>query len=96
MLAGKVAAALDNEVIMRYIARSYFLTGLQFNSEVNFGENALPDKLHIVVPADKPQLRQLLDKAIAAIGKEQLEYLSDKWFAPGKDTWCDLFECRSQ
>lgn len=84
VLAGKVTAALDNEVIMRYIARSYFLTGLQFNSDVNFGENVLPDKLHIVVPADMPQLRQLLDKAIAAIGKQQLEYLSNKWFTPDK------------
>ncbi len=82
---GKVTAALDNEVIMRYIAHSYFLTGLQFNSKVNFGEDALPDKLHIVVPADKPQLRSLIDKAIAAIGESQLEYLSNKWLVPDQD-----------
>ena len=74
VLAGKATAALDNEVIMRYIARNYFLAGLQFHSKVNFGEGALPDKLHIVVPADKPQLRKLIDKAIAAIGEEQLQY----------------------
>lgn len=86
VLAGKATAALDNEVIMRYIARSYFLTGLQFNSKVNFGEDALPDKLHIVVTADKPQLRKLIDKAIAAIGAEQLQFLSEKWLIPGKDT----------
>jgi len=38
------------------------------------------------VPADKPQLRNLIDRAITAIGKDQLEYLSDKWLVPPKDT----------
>jgi len=86
VLAGEATAALDNEVIMLYIARSYFLTGLQFHSNVSFGDGDLPDKLHIVVPADKPQLRKLIDRAITAIGKDQLEYLSDKWLVPHKDT----------
>jgi HD-GYP domain-containing protein (c-di-GMP phosphodiesterase class II)/ABC-type amino acid transport substrate-binding protein len=81
VLAGKATAALDSAVIMRNIARGHFLTGLQFNNEVNFGENTLPDKLHIIVPKDKAQLRKLLDKAISAIDKPQLEYLSNKWFA---------------
>ena len=67
MLAGEAAAALDNEIIMRYLARSYFLMGMRYHSGVNFGEVELPDKLHILVPNDRMELRQLLDRAIAAI-----------------------------
>jgi HD-GYP domain-containing protein (c-di-GMP phosphodiesterase class II)/ABC-type amino acid transport substrate-binding protein len=78
VLAGEVAAALDNEVIMRYIARNYFLNGLQYHTNLQLGE---PGKLHIMVPADRPQLRSLIDKAIAAIGEKQRVYLSDNWLA---------------
>jgi len=42
VLAGKATAALDNEVIMRYIARSYFLTGLQFHSNVSLVKEIFP------------------------------------------------------
>jgi HD-GYP domain-containing protein (c-di-GMP phosphodiesterase class II)/ABC-type amino acid transport substrate-binding protein len=84
VLAGEATAALDNDVILRYLAQTYFLTGLQFHNEVNFGAGELPNKLHIVVPADEPRLRELLDKAIAAIGEEQLQHLADKWLTPEK------------
>jgi HD-GYP domain-containing protein (c-di-GMP phosphodiesterase class II)/ABC-type amino acid transport substrate-binding protein len=79
VLAGEASAALDNEVIFRYISRHYFLTGLQFHTDVGMGEEALPNKLHIMVPAGQPQLRKLIDKAIAAIGEEQFRHLEDKW-----------------
>ena len=82
VLAGEAAAALDNEAIMRFLQRTYFLAGLQFHNEASFGDSNLPDTLHLVVPADRPQLRQLLDKAIAALGDEQFKYLSDKWLEP--------------
>tara|TARA_R110002049_G_scaffold57581_23_gene157778 strand:+ start:60 stop:3212 length:3153 start_codon:yes stop_codon:yes gene_type:complete len=79
VVAGSAAAALDTEAIMRFLERTYSLTGLQFHDESILGENQLPDTLHIVVASDRPQLRQLIDKAIAALGEEQLEYLSEKW-----------------
>lgn len=86
VLAGEVTAALDNDVILRYLAQTYFLTGLQFHHDVNFGASELPSKLHIVVHSDEPLLRQLLDKAIAAIGKEQLQQLEEKWLEPDRAT----------
>ncbi|MEZ5571980.1 MAG: transporter substrate-binding domain-containing protein [Halioglobus sp.] len=86
VVAGEVTAALDSEVILRYIARTYFLSGLQFHSQINSDVDFLPTKMHIVVQADQPQLRALIDKAIAAIGPEQLKYLSDKWLQPDKAT----------
>lgn len=86
VLAGEAAAALDNEIIMRYVARSYFLMGMRYHSGVNFGEVELPDKLHILVANDRMQLRQLLDRAIAAIEPEHYQFLSDKWLALDEDT----------
>lgn len=82
VLAGEATAALDNEEILRFLERTYFLTDLEFHTEAISGETEFPNTLHIVVPEDRPQLRQLLDKAIAAIGTEQLEYLSGKWLTP--------------
>ena len=82
VMDGEAAAALDSEVIMRFLQRTYFLSGLQFHDEASFGDSQLPDTLHIVVPPDRPQLRQLLDKAIAALGEEQFQYLSAKWLEP--------------
>lgn len=86
VLAGEATAALDNAAIMHFLVRTYFLTGLQFHDDVNFGDSELPSTLHIVVPADRPELRQLIDRAIAAIGQEQFRYLSDKWLEPDDDT----------
>jgi HD-GYP domain-containing protein (c-di-GMP phosphodiesterase class II) len=79
VLSGDADAALDNEIIMRYVARHYYLEGLQYHSGISLGDGAVPDKLHIMVPHDQPRLRAIIDKAIAAIGPEQREYLSDAW-----------------
>ena len=78
-------AALDNEIIMRYVARHYYLEGLQYHSGVSLGDGAVPDKLHIMVQDDQPRLRAIIDKAIAAIGPEQREYLSAAWLGFGSD-----------
>jgi HD-GYP domain-containing protein (c-di-GMP phosphodiesterase class II) len=79
VLSGDADAALDNEIIMRYIARHYFLEGLQYHSGISLGDGAVPDKLHVMVQAGQPRLRAIIDKAIAAIGPEQREYLSAAW-----------------
>jgi HD-GYP domain-containing protein (c-di-GMP phosphodiesterase class II)/ABC-type amino acid transport substrate-binding protein len=84
--AGEVAAALDSEAIVRYLAQTYFLSGLQINKLSDVDASALPTKMHIVVHSDQPKLRALIDKAIAAIGPEQYQYLSDQWLQPDKAT----------
>lgn len=85
VLSGEADAALDGEAIMRFLARTYFLTGLQFHPESSANERALPNTLHIIVPTDRPELRQLIDRAIAAIGEEQRTYLAEKWLQPNED-----------
>lgn len=80
VLAGEAAAALDNEVVLRYVAGKHFLGDLQFLSGVGLG-GPVPDALHVLVHTNQPELRVLLDRAIAAIGPEQHEALERRWFS---------------
>jgi HD-GYP domain-containing protein (c-di-GMP phosphodiesterase class II)/ABC-type amino acid transport substrate-binding protein len=82
VLAGGADAALDNEAIVHYTARHYFLDGLQYQAGVSLGEEDPADKLHIVVPAGQAGLQALINKAIAALGEPQYSYLAEKWLSP--------------
>lgn len=77
--AGEVDAALDSEIIMRYLAQHYFLGDFQYTGELRIGDRGLPDSLHVLVPDDKPKLREILDKAISALGTEQRDHLARTW-----------------
>jgi HD-GYP domain-containing protein (c-di-GMP phosphodiesterase class II)/ABC-type amino acid transport substrate-binding protein len=83
--AGKVDAALDNKVIMEYLSRHYFLGPFEYHDYSKPGGGELPETLHIFVPEDKPELRKILDKAIAAIGPAERKYLNDRWLDFGSD-----------
>jgi ABC-type amino acid transport substrate-binding protein len=96
VLTGEATAALDNEAILRYLTRTYFLTGLQFHKEASLGEGELPETLHIVVPADRPQLRQLIDKAIAAIGEVQVQLSLLQMAGTRRAHQREPIQCRSQ
>lgn len=79
VVAGEAYAALDTEVITRYIARHYFIDGVRFHPGIDLGTNNVPDSLHALVHRDQPQLRALLDRAIDAIGPEQRSQLASRW-----------------
>jgi HD-GYP domain-containing protein (c-di-GMP phosphodiesterase class II)/ABC-type amino acid transport substrate-binding protein len=79
VLAGEADAVLDNEIIMRFVARHYFLEGLQYHKNIDLGPGAVPDQLHMMISGNRPQLRVILDKAIAAIGPEIRAHLESKW-----------------
>ncbi|QFU77751.1 transporter substrate-binding domain-containing protein [Halioglobus maricola] len=76
---GEVYAALDNEVILRYLTRHYFVRGIQYHENIDLDATKVPDKLHVVVAHDKPELRVIIDKAIAAIDAENLARLEATW-----------------
>ncbi|RLQ21697.1 HAMP domain-containing protein [Seongchinamella sediminis] len=80
--SGEVMAALDNEVILRYVAKHYFMTGLRFNNQIQLGLEQVPDGLYILSPADEPQLRELIDRAIVAIKAEHRGFLEQTWLSP--------------
>ena len=79
VLAGEADAGLDNEVIIKYIAMHYYLQDLQFHPEPAMGAGPVPDELFIVVPEGQEQLRDILDRAISAIGPPQREHLDKTW-----------------
>jgi len=82
VLSGEADAALDNEPVMRYVASHFFLQGLRLERATDLGDGGLPDSLHILVSKDRATLRDLLDRAIAAIGPAQREYLERRWLSP--------------
>ncbi|MEE4145528.1 MAG: transporter substrate-binding domain-containing protein, partial [Halieaceae bacterium] len=84
--AGKADAALDSEIIMRYLARHYFLGDFAYHPQTDAGNSGFPDALHIVVAEDRVRLRELLDKAIAAITPAQRAYLQQTWLEFEHDT----------
>ena len=79
VLDGSVDAALDNEVILRYIERHYFLSGIRYDINIDLGSGDVPENLHILAQKDAQQLVAIIDKAIATIGATQREYLHQKW-----------------
>jgi HD-GYP domain-containing protein (c-di-GMP phosphodiesterase class II)/ABC-type amino acid transport substrate-binding protein len=78
-LEGDVDAALDNEIIIRYIARHYFLDDLQIHPKPALGKGPVPDGFYIVVSKDQPELRAIIDRAIDKIGPTQREHLAKAW-----------------
>lgn len=77
--AGEVYAALDNRVILEYISRHYFIEGTVIHGNVDLGTTGVPDQLHILVSDQRPELRRLVDRAIAAIGPEHRAMLTETW-----------------
>ncbi|MEP1469922.1 MAG: HD domain-containing phosphohydrolase [Halieaceae bacterium] len=79
VLDGSVDAALDNEIILRYIEKHYFISGIRYDINVDLGSGEVPENLHILAQQDAQPLVAIIDKAIAAIGPTQREYLKQQW-----------------
>ena len=86
VLDGEAYAALDNKIILEYVAAHHFLEGLSYHSNLNFGDANIPDTLRIKLPAGSEQLMAIFNKAIAAIGKPQRDYLAQQWLEPDTNT----------
>jgi HD-GYP domain-containing protein (c-di-GMP phosphodiesterase class II)/ABC-type amino acid transport substrate-binding protein len=80
--AGNIDAALDNEMILRYLQRHYFITDIQYHIDIDIdmGEVYVPRTMHILAQKDASQLLAIIDRAIIAIGAEEREYLNNQWF----------------
>jgi HD-GYP domain-containing protein (c-di-GMP phosphodiesterase class II)/ABC-type amino acid transport substrate-binding protein len=79
VLNGEVDAALDNEVMLRHVASHYFLNGLAYHSDPDFGEAPVADTLKIMTSRGNPQLLELINRALSTIGVTQRDYLVQKW-----------------
>ncbi|WP_460941484.1 transporter substrate-binding domain-containing protein, partial [Parahaliea aestuarii] len=76
---GEVFATLDNEPILRYVQSHYYINGLRYHSNLDFGGHPVPDEMSMLVQPGQLQLAHLLNRAIAAIGPEQRQALAAKW-----------------
>ncbi len=81
--AGEAFATLDNEPILRYVQRHYFLDGLMYHTDIDFNSVSMPDDLQMFVQPGETALAALLNRAIAAIGPPQREALAAKWLDHG-------------
>ncbi|TDG12184.1 transporter substrate-binding domain-containing protein [Seongchinamella unica] len=79
VLAGEVYAALDNEMILRYLIKHYFMSGLRFHDGIDLGLQQDQSASYILSPKEAPLLRTLLDRVILSIGAEQRSYLEETW-----------------
>ncbi|MEH6519033.1 MAG: HD domain-containing phosphohydrolase [Halioglobus sp.] len=79
VLEGSVDAAMDGDMILRYLQKHYFITGIQYNIDIDMGSGDVPENLHIMAQHGESQLVGIIDKAIAALGPEQRQYLDDQW-----------------
>ena len=87
VLRGEAFATLDNGPIMRYLQRHHFLGELQWHADLQLPNASLPDRLHVMVQPDQPELLALINRAIAAIGPPQRKVLEERWLtnkAPGE------------
>ena len=85
VLANEVDAALDNQAILEYVARNFYIEGLTLQGDLNFGGYAPPDSFHILAQEGFEPLVAILDRAIAAIGPEQRSALYDHWLSPDSE-----------
>ncbi len=73
-------AAFDNNEIVQYIVDRYSLTGLNLKTDIAKLPSSLDQRLRFLVHSDKPELQNLLDKAINSLTQTELDALSNKWF----------------
>lgn len=77
--SGEIYAVLDNQVILEYVAHHYFIEDIQIHGDLKFDGTVLPDQLYVFVAHNRPELRRLIDRAIAAIGPQQRAALESAW-----------------
>lgn len=79
VLNKKADAAFDNNEIVQYIVDRYSLTDLNLKTDIAKLPSSLDQRLRFLVHSDKPELRNLLDKAISSLTQTELDALSNKW-----------------
>ena len=79
VLDGSVAAALDNELILRYVQEHYYLSGLEYHIQPYLGDGPIPDTLHIMTTDKLKPLVPILNRAIRSLAEPQRTFLQTTW-----------------
>jgi PAS domain S-box-containing protein len=80
VLSGKADAALEENVVVKYLSNKHFLSDLAVSGEVKIGP---PDmiKLRLGIRKDWPLLRSILNKTMKKISAQEMIELRKKWFS---------------
>ena len=76
----KAYATLDASIILHSTAAYYFIKGIMFHEDVNFGNHQLPEDLHFLIQKDAPQLAEVFNTALSHMDKSAIRQLHRKWF----------------
>ena len=79
VLDGRADAGLDNTAVLKYIAAQYFIDDVQYHDNLQFGGLTPPSDLRLVFSENNVALRDLFDKAIAALPPALLQTLDERW-----------------
>ncbi len=76
---GQATAAMDNDLILRYLSHYYFIDGLKYHLNVDFGRPAMSNGLHLLLDEQLAPLIPIINRAIANITPELRQGLEDRW-----------------
>lgn len=82
---GQADATLDSSIILHHTAEYFFLDGIQFHENIQFGEHHIPQELFFVANPKYPQLIEIINLAMGQLTDVQLQYLRNKWFRDSAD-----------
>ncbi|MGS0825241.1 HD domain-containing phosphohydrolase [Shewanella sp. 0m-8] len=80
---GEIFAALDSNIILHYTANQFFVKHIQYHQQLDFSPIKLNTGLHVVMPAHRADIIEIINQALANITPAQIKALRAKWFGEG-------------
>ncbi|PWI32301.1 metal-dependent phosphohydrolase [Vibrio albus] len=75
----EAVAAFDNTKVIEYLIDRYSLKGLALHHVTDTSVSTIDQQLRFLVHNDQPELKTLLNKAIASLTKEEKQTIDDHW-----------------
>ena len=76
---GKAYAGIDSKLILRHLAKQFFIEDVQFHGDMDFLPLNMPNSLHLLMKKEQTQLLALINLALGAITPELKSVLDEKW-----------------
>lgn len=79
--SGHVDAGIDTEAVLRYHQRAFFEEDVKVHSSLSFDPHRFSTDLHFMVNPSLPDVTDMINEALAALGPRHKRALYDKWFS---------------
>ncbi|MDP5214075.1 transporter substrate-binding domain-containing protein [Pseudoalteromonas tunicata] len=83
--AGQYYAGIDNQYVLQYIAKQFFISDIQYHLNLEQNTPPLLAKLHFLLPNNQADLVDIFNLAIKHITPAQREALRQKWLLSEKE-----------